>query len=118
MESYDLLYIDDEQLNLELFRINFSKNFKVLTIDSPLKALEIIKNSSFKVIVSDYKMPDMNGMELINEIKKDNPTVPCIILSGFVESDIATNKDMLFKYLTKPWKKSELIAVFNDAMNN
>jgi len=118
MESYDLLYIDDEQLNLDLFRINFSKDFKVLTIDSPLKALEVIKNSNFKVIISDYKMPDMNGLELIGEIKKQHPDVPCIILSGYVETDVHANKEILYKYLTKPWKKSELIDIFNNAINN
>ena len=117
IEEDILLYVDDEEINLELFEMGFSKYFKIVTVDSPLDALEIVRNSDIKIVISDYKMPLMNGMELIQEIKKIKPQTICMIMSAYVESEVVTDKTLLFKYLMKPWKKDEVIEVINTAFS-
>lgn len=105
-----IIYIDDEFLNLELFKINLRTNYDVIVSDSPFKALEIIEKENLDVIITDYKMPEMNGMELIDKVKADiRPGAVCMILSGYLESDVATDKNKVFKYIMKPYKKDQMI---------
>lgn len=110
------MYVDDEETNLFLFEMSFAKQFNVLTSKSPVEALEIIKERKIRIVVSDYKMPEMNGMELISKIKQLKPDTVCIIVSGFVGSEVITDMSLVHKYIMKPWKKSELIEVISSAI--
>lgn len=105
-----VIYIDDETINLELFRINLRNHFEITVSDSPVKALEIIDKERIDVIVTDYKMPVMNGMELIKNVKdKINPQAVCILLSGYVESELDIDKSKVFLFIKKPYQKTEMI---------
>ena len=113
-----ILYVDDEFINLELFRLNFEYEMEVFIAESPEKGLELLKEHDFKVIVSDLKMPEMNGIEFIREIKKTCPGKVCILLTAYVESDAmiqAINEDLIFKYIVKPWRREDLKAVIDAA---
>lgn len=118
MEETHLLYVDDEEINLILFEISFKGHFRLKTTHSPIKALEIVKENKIKVVISDYKMPYMNGMELIREIKKLKPEIVCIILSGYVETDVTTDNDLLYRYILKPWKFDDMKSIIKNAMRN
>lgn len=108
-----ILYVDDEDINLELFKINFENHFEVLTAESGKDALKILKeNNDIGVIYSDLKMPVMNGFELISQIKKQSPEKICIMLTAFADTDVmmkAINDELIFRYLLKPWKTDEII---------
>lgn len=113
-----VLYVDDEVINLELFKINFRNEFEIFIADSAQKGLEILKDEEIDVIISDLKMPHMNGMELIERIKKENPEKICILLTAFMESDVmlrAINEELVYRYIMKPWKKDELREIINSA---
>jgi DNA-binding NtrC family response regulator len=112
-----LLFVDDEEINLLLFKMSFSGHYKIITTDSPLKALDMIKENDIKVVISDYKMPNMNGMELIREIKKLKPEIICVILSGYFETEVSIEREMIYKYVMKPWDKIDLIKIVNSAFN-
>jgi len=113
-----IIYIDDEFLNLELFKINLRTNYEVIVADSPFKALEIIEKENLDVIITDYKMPEMNGMELIEKVKSDiRPKAVCMILSGYLESDVSTDKSKVFKYIMKPYKKDQMIEYIETAFS-
>ncbi len=110
-EKKSILYVDDEKLNLELFRINFRNDYNVFLADSAKKGLEIIDIEHINVIVSDLKMPDMNGIEFIETIKRDNPDKVCILLTAFMEPEAmlqAINQELVFRYVIKPWTKTNL----------
>jgi CheY-like chemotaxis protein len=109
MTDIKVLYVDDEAINLQLFELSFRKLFSVVICLSPLEALEKVKNERFNVVISDYKMPVMNGMQLISEIKKLKPEIACMILSGYVENEVVTDKSLLFKFIAKPWQKNDLV---------
>jgi DNA-binding NtrC family response regulator len=111
-----ILYVDDEQINLDLFKINFANLYNIEICDSPVDALEIINQRKVNLLISDYKMPEMNGMELIYEVKKRWPDIICIILSGYVVSEVVNDKEFLFRYILKPWRKAELIELINEAL--
>jgi CheY-like chemotaxis protein len=112
-----ILYIDDEDINLKLFKLNFGNTYDVVTLLSPLDALKKLETEKFKVIVTDYKMPILNGMELIDKIKSDHPDINCIILSAYLESDVVTDKTKVFKYIMKPYKKDDVMRCLEEAFN-
>ncbi len=113
-----ILYIDDEFLNLELFRINLKREYEVITAESPVKALEIIRNEKIDVIITDYKMPQMNGMELIRKVKNEiRPGAVCMILSGYLEGDVETDQSLVYKYIMKPYKKQQMIDYIESAFS-
>jgi len=112
-----LLFVDDEEINLLLFKMSFSGHYNIITTDSPLKALEMIKENNIRVVITDYKMPVMNGMDLILEIKKTKPEIIFIILSGYFEAEVNLEKEMIYKYVMKPWDKIEFIKIVDSAFN-
>lgn len=114
-----ILYIDDETINLELFAINFRREYEILTSKSPSEALNILSQEDISVIITDYKMPEMNGMEFISLLKKDKPEVKCIMLSGYLEQEvISTNNNIVFKHVMKPYKKQQLLTVIEEAFDS
>lgn len=120
MSNKKILYVDDEQINLELFKINFRNEFDVRIANSALKGLEILQEEEINVVISDLKMPQMNGLEFIEKIKSDNPSKVCILLTAFMESDVmlkAINNELIFRYIMKPWRKEELKQIIDLALS-
>ncbi|MEN8230230.1 MAG: response regulator [Bacteroidota bacterium] len=107
-----VLYVDDEALNLELLKIIFMNEFNIITATSAAEGLELLEAyPDIYVIISDLKMPVMNGLEFIKEIKRKNRQKVCMLLTGFIESEIMLegfNKDLIFRYLMKPFNRDEL----------
>ncbi len=120
MMKKKILYVDDEVINLELFKINFRNDFEVIVTDSAVKGLDILKNNEINVIVSDLKMPHMNGIDFIDRIKKENPNKVCILLTAFMESEVllrAINEELVYRYIMKPWRKDEFRELLLSAFN-
>ena len=107
-----LLYVDDEAINLELLQLTFMEEYEVMTASSAMEGLNILEaHPEIHVIISDLKMPGMNGLDFIKEIKVRTPEKICMLLTGFLESEIMLegfNKELIYRYLMKPWKKQEL----------
>jgi two-component system, response regulator, stage 0 sporulation protein F len=117
-----VLYVDDEFLNLELFELNFSEKFKVLLAEDGAKGLEILQNnSSVKVVIADYKMPGMNGMEFIHIAKHLYPDTKFSILTGydiFEEIQCAIENGTVEYYFSKPFNyekiETAICKMYND----
>lgn len=107
MEKPKVLYVDDEEINLQLFKINLSKKYKVLVADNGLKGLELIaENPDLKVVISDMKMPQMNGIEFISKAKENYPSISFFILTGYEitkEIQCALDEGLILKYFRKPF---------------
>ena len=101
-----LLYVDDEPLNLKLFEINFKKSFEVITALSGEDGLKkLSKNPSVRVVISDMRMPGMNGLEFITAAKSEYPNIVFFILTGYdISPEIAKALDikLINKYFSKP----------------
>ena len=120
-ENKTILYVDDEQTNLMLFKINFQKKFKVLTGLSGFEGLEILRqNPEISVVISDMKMPGMNGIEFIKKAKVEFPNVIFYILTGFditPEIEEALKCNLIHKYYSKPFKISEIEEAIHQAIH-
>ncbi|MFO8023391.1 MAG: response regulator [Perlabentimonas sp.] len=79
-----VLYVDDEALNLELFEINLSDRFNVITAISGKDALDILNSKQDVLVVfSDLKMPNLNGIDFIKLAKKQHPQIAYFLLTGY-----------------------------------
>ncbi|MCR3760985.1 response regulator [Clostridium felsineum] len=111
MAKYNVLFVDDE-INIlnSINRITISEKFNTLTAISGEEALIEFSEKEIAVIVTDMKMPKMNGLELLEKVKEISPDTIRIVLSGYAQISqvIATvNRVGVFKYITKPWNNEE-----------
>jgi response regulator RpfG family c-di-GMP phosphodiesterase len=108
-----LLCVDDERIILRtLQRLFHRKPYTLLVADSAKNALEIIERSSIDVIVSDMRMPEMDGAALLEIVAKSYPNTYRIVLSGFAdfESTVAAiNLGKINRFINKPWNNDDLI---------
>lgn len=110
-DRISVLYVDDEENNLISFRATFRLKYKVYTAISGLDAIQIVKEKPIDIIISDQRMPQMTGVEFLEEIIKINPDPMRILLTGYADMSAvvdAVNKGKIFHYLSKPWSEEEL----------
>jgi two-component system, response regulator, stage 0 sporulation protein F len=116
-----ILYVDDELINLQLFEINFRKKYEVLTVDNGMTGLEVLdKNPDILVVISDMKMPNMNGIEFIKQAKAKHPDIKFYILTGFEiteEIQEAINLKLILKYFRKPFNMKEIDTEISEAID-
>jgi len=102
-----VLYVDDEPMNLLLFRKLIGTKYEVITAISGIEALETLhKKTNIKLVFSDLKMPEMNGVEFISEAKKTFDDKEYYIISGYeLNNDIkkAIETGLINDYLKKPF---------------
>ncbi|TDS17672.1 response regulator [Sphingobacterium paludis] len=106
-----VLYVDDEENNLISFKATFRLKYDVFTAISGAKAIEIVRNNPIDVIITDQRMPEMTGVEFLEEIIKIDPDPMRILLTGYTDMAAvvdAVNKGKIFHYLNKPWSEEEL----------
>lgn len=109
-----ILCVDDEIINLELFKLAFEDDYEVLIAETPHLGIELLKKHKIKVVISDYKMPEMDGITFIKDIKKLNPNIICILMTAFVETTKQTD-NLLFDYILKPWTYEEVKSTIDKA---
>ncbi len=115
----NILYIDDERENLTGFRYVFKRYFNVHTASSAKEGLKILKQVPVKVLISDQRMPETTGVELLEEVATNYPEIYRIILTGYTEvADIinAINKGKVFQFIRKPWDKDEVKVIIDNAI--
>lgn len=106
-ENFRILIVDDEpSITKLLSRILKKEGYNVKTSISPLKAVEITSLFSPNLIISDLKMPEMTGLELLKQIKNDRPEIDFIIVTAYatVENAVEAMKEGALDYLIKPLK--------------
>jgi len=106
-----VLYVDDEENNLISFKATFRLKYKVYTALSGVAAMQIIEQHPVDVIITDQRMPQMTGVEFLEEVIKVNPDAMRILLTGYADMSAvvdAVNKGKIFHYLSKPWSEEEL----------
>jgi Response regulator containing CheY-like receiver domain and AraC-type DNA-binding domain len=107
-----ILYVDDEPINLRLFQLTYDKTFDVYTAISGQEGLTILEqNNDIEVVISDFRMPVMNGLQFILEAYKKSDKISYYILSGYEQTEeigIAIKNKIIKKYFMKPFIKSML----------
>lgn len=114
-----LLLVDDEQNILRsLRRLLRSDGYTIHTASSGKEGLEILKEHSVCVILSDMCMPEMSGAEFLAKVKEQYPETIRLMLSGYTDLTSVTdaiNQGAIFKFLTKPWEDDEIKQSISEA---
>jgi response regulator RpfG family c-di-GMP phosphodiesterase len=100
-----VLMVDDDEELLNSFRRHLYKTFTLSTASTPEEALRLLQTEAFMVVVSDYLMPKMDGIQLLSLIRERAPDATRILLTGYADITIAieaVNKGHIFRFLTKP----------------
>ncbi|HEX3008601.1 MAG TPA: response regulator [Bacteroidales bacterium] len=116
MEKYSILYIDDEESNLRVFRNSFRRDFHIFLAQSANEGIEILKQSHVDVIITDQRMPGKTGLELLKEIHDMFPKIPPhrLMVSGYSAPDDINKAYQdygLFQFISKPWEADALKQV-------
>lgn len=115
-----ILIVDDEvQILKALVRLFMDTDYEIVTAESGAAALEILEHEQFNMIMSDMKMPYMDGYELLSKVKEFYPKTVRIILSGYSEEKVvfqALQKNIAKLYVFKPWKNDELLQIVTQLM--
>ena len=118
-----VLYVDDEEINLRLFSKIFRKDFNIVTATSAKEALKIAETEHIDVLITDQKMPEMTGVELLKNFNTLYPDIPPsrMIISGYsLNTDIeeAFDKYQLYQYIQKPWNYDNLKKLILESLNS
>jgi len=114
MEKETILVVDDYELNVEAIKIVLLDDFNIISANNGEDGLRKFKeNQQIKLVITDYKMPVMNGLDLMRQIKKAKPGIPVIIMSGKIEVEELAINGGADTFLEKPINGELLITVVN-----
>lgn len=120
MQENRILIVDDDPMILSGYRRLLANYFNLFTLKSPRTALNLIKRGEhFAVIVSDYKMPEIDGNTFLDIIKDLSPNTIRIMLTGNADVDMAIesiNEGEIFRFLRKPCPNKQFVKTLNDAL--
>lgn len=119
MTKYKILIVDDEPDNLALLYRTLRGKYDIVRSTSPLEALEILKNDNFECILSDHKMPEMDGVEFLKRCYEINPNCMRLLVTAYSDAGIlidAINYAKIYRYIKKPYNPDELLLIVANAL--
>ena len=117
-KKYTVLFVDDETRITSALRAIFRRDYNVLTASSGKEALSILADKSVDVIVSDQRMPEMLGNELLATVSKRYPQTMRILLTGFMDKKAiidTINEGEIYRFINKPWNNEKIQQIVAEA---
>lgn len=117
-EKIKILYVDDEENNLQAFKASFRRDYKVFIAISAQEARDFLKTEMVDIIITDQRMPEETGVDFLASIIPLYPDPIRILLTGYTDIQAvidAINKGQVYHYLTKPWEEDYLRTVIKNA---
>ena len=118
-KKYNILLVDDEEDNLALLYRTLRGAYNLEKTTSPLHALEILKEKHFELVISDHKMPEMDGVEFLKHVQVHYPSTMRILLTAYSDANIlidAINYAKIYRYVKKPFNPEELQVIVSSAL--
>ena len=115
-----ILVADDDPTVQELLQLILEKHgFEVIICNDGIKAKEVIDHNHVDLVISDYKMPNMDGLQLLKALRKEGQGIPFILITGYgsIDSTMEAIKLGTVEYLTKPFKPMEIVLATRKALN-
>jgi putative nucleotidyltransferase with HDIG domain len=120
--EHSVLFVDDEVNILKaLQRLLRSEDMNVVTASRGQEALEILDRTPVQVVVTDQRMPEMSGVDLLSSIRERYPDIVRMMLTGFTEMDVAVdaiNRGQIYRLITKPWNDDDLRTTIRQAFDH
>lgn len=115
-----VLYVDDNEVNLRLFAEYLSDSYEVIIESSPIKAWETLSRYPFKVVVSDQRMPEEEGLVFLNRVHQAFPDIIKIVCTAYADESSAIraiNQGGIFHFITKPYSYEHMHEIIGHAIN-
>jgi response regulator RpfG family c-di-GMP phosphodiesterase len=120
MTDHTLLFVDDEPNILQaLERLFWEEDYTILTAASGAEGLDCLENVKIALVISDQRMPQMDGVEFLRQVKERSPDTIRLLLTGYADINAtiaAINDGEVYRYLVKPWNDEELKLVVRQAL--
>ncbi len=116
---YKILIVDDEDDNLALLYRTLRSKYDITKAHSAIEALEILKTQDFDCILSDHKMPMMDGVEFLKRVNDINPKIMKLLVTAYSDVKIlidAINYAKIYRYIKKPYTPDELLMIVDSAL--
>lgn len=116
-----LLIVDDEEMVLTSIRslLKIETDYRVECYTDPRQALDQASRNGMDLVIADYLMPGINGIELLTQLKALHPEATRILLTGYADKESAVkaiNQVGLFQYVEKPWDNSQLLLIIRNGL--
>lgn len=115
------MLVDDEEIVLQslVSYLELETDYDVVTYKNPIDALDFFKKKTVDLVISDFLMPEMDGLRFLSEIRKKQPEVVRVLLTGYADKENAIkgiNEVGLFQYIEKPWDNDSLKLIIRNAI--
>ncbi|ATB38970.1 two-component system sensor histidine kinase/response regulator [Cystobacter fuscus] len=117
---HTLLLVDDEPDVIDLLQRMFHKRYQVLSASSGREALELLRRHPVDVLITDQRMPEMTGIELVTAARAEGLDVTALLLTGYTNPEdiiAAINRGQVYRYITKPWDLNDLVFTVKNAVD-
>jgi len=118
-KKYTILYVDDEESNLRIFKNTFRRQYNILTASSGLEGLSLLEKGDIDLILTDQRMPGMSGIDFLKKAIDKFPELNRILVTAYSDYDIlreAVNELKIFQYVEKPWKEDDIKSTIDSAL--
>src|SRR6266478_9203058 len=119
--TYKIMIVDDEPANLRTLLRLFRQEYQVITAESGAEALTLLQQHDVALMISDQRMPQMTGIELMKKAVEVRPQMVKILLTGYTDVGAlieAINSGLVYRYLTKPWNNNDLRTTVSRALEH
>ena len=121
MQPDTIVLVDDEEMVLTSLSsfLMLETEYEVVTFLSPIEALEYVRDNEVNLVISDYLMPDMDGISFLGKVREVKPEVPRVILTGYADKENAIkaiNDVGLYQYIEKPWDNDDLLIIIRNGL--
>src|SRR5437899_5320546 len=119
--TYKIMIVDDEQANLRTLLRLFRQDYQVIVAESGAEALALLQQHEVALMISDQRMPQMTGIELMRKTVVVRPQMVKILLTGYTDISAlieSINSGLVYRYLTKPWNNDDLRITVSRALEH
>ncbi|NKB70809.1 MAG: response regulator [Candidatus Latescibacteria bacterium] len=120
-DAETVLIVDDEEMVLTSLSsfLMLETDYEIVTFLSPAEAVDYVKDNPIDLVISDYLMPEMDGISFLGQVRDLRPEVPRILLTGYADKENAIkgiNEVGLYQYIEKPWDNDNLHLIIRNGL--
>lgn len=118
-KKFNVLYVDDEVSNLNVFKSTFRRAYNIYTAESAKEGLNILDRIQIDLVLTDQRMPEINGVEFLKKVLLKYPEPNRILITAYTDFKAlkdAVNDAKIFQYIQKPWEEKEIRLIIENAL--